>query len=613
MLDLVIRIVAQAQGAVQGANQAQGAMGKLGATMRGLAAPAAAALGGIVALGKAAVDSASRSEQAMGSLDSVFGEQSSTVQQWAADAAENVGLAKSEYAELAAVMGASLKNMGLSTKDAAGATEQLVSLGADLSAAFGGSSKQAVEALNSALRGEADPAERYGLSLKQATIQAELAAKGQDKLTGAALQQAKAQAIITLATKQASGVVGQFSREQDTAAGSAQRAAAAFENAKADLGQALLPVVKAVAAEVAKFSAFLSQNKSAVQAVGLVVAGFAAGILAVNVAMKAWAVIQGVVTVATKVWAAAQWLVNAAMSANPVGLIIAAIAAFVAGIVLLWNKSEGFRNAILAIWAAIRKAAEVAWAAVTTVVMIVVDKVKAIWTAFVGVLVSIWNGIKTAASNVWNWVVSVVTGVRDVIAGIWNAYVGALTAAWSGVRTAAETVWGWVTSVVTTVKDTVTNIWRTFVGALSAIWRPIADTAAAVWDGVTTAVIRVKDTIVAIWDGVAATVGPILDGIVWAWDHSIGWLISRIQDALSWLSKLEVGTQAHIDFGSPGGLTGSRSPSLTAAAMPGSTYTTTQYVTVTGFDDPDAAARRINGLMAGRARRAGYVKIGAHR
>ena len=41
--------------------------------------------------------------------------------------------------------------------------------------------------------------------------------------------------------------------------------------------------------------------------------------------------------------AAKTWLVNAAMSANPIGIVVAAVAALVAGVIYAWNKFEGFR------------------------------------------------------------------------------------------------------------------------------------------------------------------------------------------------------------------------------------------------------------------------------
>ena len=47
---------------------------------------------------------------------------------------------------------------------------------------------------------------------------------------------------------------------------------------------------------------------------------------------------------------AAQWLLNAALTANPIGIIIMLIAAFVGGLIYLWNTNEGFRKAVIAIW-----------------------------------------------------------------------------------------------------------------------------------------------------------------------------------------------------------------------------------------------------------------------
>ena len=60
-------------------------------------------------------------------------------------------------------------------------------------------------------------------------------------------------------------------------------------------------------------------------------------------------------TVATNAAAAAQWLLNAAMNANPIGLIVALIAGLVAAFVLLWNKCEGFRNFFINMWEGIKK------------------------------------------------------------------------------------------------------------------------------------------------------------------------------------------------------------------------------------------------------------------
>lgn len=75
-----------------------------------------------------------------------------------------------------------------------------------------------------------------------------------------------------------------------------------------------------------------------------------AALVAHKVASGAAAVAQGAMT-------AAQWLLNAAMSANPLGIIILLIAAFVAAIILAWNNSETFRAIVVGAWDGIKAAA----------------------------------------------------------------------------------------------------------------------------------------------------------------------------------------------------------------------------------------------------------------
>ena len=48
--------------------------------------------------------------------------------------------------------------------------------------------------------------------------------------------------------------------------------------------------------------------------------------------------------------AAAQWALNIAMTANPIGLVVAGIAALVAGLLYAWKHFEGFRNVVISVW-----------------------------------------------------------------------------------------------------------------------------------------------------------------------------------------------------------------------------------------------------------------------
>ena len=131
-------------------------------------------------------------------------------------------------------------------------------------------------------------------------------------------------------------------------------------------------------------------------ATGIIAIGTA--MLTLNVANMILGVVKAFkgVTTATQAWKVAQDLLNLSMSANPIGLIIAAVAGLVAGIVYLWNTNEGFRNACINAWNAIKEVA-----------------------------ISVWGGISdfftVTIPNAWNSLVSWFKGIPEWFKGIWDS------------------------------------------------------------------------------------------------------------------------------------------------------------------------------------------------
>lgn len=242
---VIVSITANAKGLQKAFGDSESAMSKFA---KGAGAVAVAAGVIATAIGVKAVKAASTLEQNLGAMESVFKSSSGQMTEWANKAAGSVGLAKSEYAGLATVLGAQLKNMGVSTDALAGQTDGLIRMGADLSAQFGGSTSDAVSALSSLLRGERDPIERYGVSINEAAVKAKMAEMGLSGLSGEAEKNAKLQATLALLTQQTADAQGAFARESTTLAGAQQRLSAGTENLYATLGTALLPAATAVTA-----------------------------------------------------------------------------------------------------------------------------------------------------------------------------------------------------------------------------------------------------------------------------------------------------------------------------------------------------------------------------
>lgn len=135
----------------------------------------------------------------------------------------------------------------------------------------------------------------------------------------------------------------------------------------------------------------------------------ATGIIAIGTAMLTLKVANAITAVvnAFKAWklanegvTAAQWLLNAAMSANPIGLIIAAVAGLVAGLIYLWNTNEGFRNACINAWNAIKEVAISVWGGICD---FFTETIPNAWNS----LVSWFEGIPAWFKSVWDSVLAV--------------------------------------------------------------------------------------------------------------------------------------------------------------------------------------------------------------
>lgn len=335
---LAIRVLSDARGGKKGLDdtgksveQLQGKLSKAGdIAVKSAAVTEAAVLALAVSAGRAAAEA----EQSAGAAAAAFGQHVDAINAAAEAAPRSVGISTRAYQQLAAVFGSQLRNMGVSGDRLAGQTTDLIALGADLSAMYGGTATEAIEAISSLLRGERDPIERYGVSIKQASLDAWEAAHGLDGLTGAAKTQADTQATLALLLDQTSTAQGTFARETDTASGAMQIAAAEWENAQAQLGEALLPIMVDGARIVADFSGELAEHRDLVVPLVGFLGGLAAAVLLVKGAVELW-------QAATVTYTAVQWALNVAMNANPIGLVITAIGLLIGLVIVIvanWDQ-----------------------------------------------------------------------------------------------------------------------------------------------------------------------------------------------------------------------------------------------------------------------------------
>ena len=202
-----------------------------------------ALFGGAVLYGaKKLVDAAGELQQSIGGTTAVFEDASGAVNDFTKNAADLVGMSENAARTITSKLGASLKGFGMSTEEAAKQSINLTTIGADLAATLGGKTDDAVAALGSALRGEYDPLERFGIALKASEVNAKAVSMGLASSESNVSAYAKGQATLAIITERSAFAQGQFAREADTAQGQAQRAAAKTADASAKLGESLLPI-----------------------------------------------------------------------------------------------------------------------------------------------------------------------------------------------------------------------------------------------------------------------------------------------------------------------------------------------------------------------------------
>jgi phage-related protein len=647
---LTIKVITDAKDAAADLKNVGDGAGGFSSALSSATKVAAGAGLALAGFGKAAFDAASDAQQAAGAVDAVYGATASTIHGFAKTAATDVGLASSEYETMAAQFGAQLKNMGVAAEDLAPQTDELIGLGADLAAQYGGSTADAVGALGSLMRGETDPIEKYGVSIKSADIAAQKAEMGLSGLTGEADKAATTQAMLALLTDQTADATGAFGREADTAAGQQQRANAQMKDATAAIGTALLPLVSQAASLFGSLAGFIQQNAGAFQVLGAAVAGVVAIIFAVKAATMAWQAAQMVAKAASVAWTAVQWLLNAAMTANPIGLVVVAIAALVAGIIVLVKNWDTVTAAFQWTWEWLKANWPTLLAILTgpfgAAVLLIVknwDTIKGWFSDFLGWFSSLWDRIKGIVSSVWNAISSVVSSVLARIESIVDSVAGAIESAWRGVQSVVSSVMSAIASVVSSVTSAISSAWQAVANVASSVASAISSAfssafhaVASVASSVMGAVRAAIDTISGVASAVAGALSGALSGAfravqsagsaafnvilgpINAVKGAIDAIIGAVNSLIGALSRIKIPKLPSLSDLNPFSVV-PPAPAVGAARgapMPGARATGGAFSTaggapvvinVTGALDPDAVARQIERILRARSRRVGGV------
>lgn len=230
---------------------------------------------------------------------------------------------------------------------------------------------------------------------------------------------------------------------------------------------------------------------------------------------------------------------NAVLAANPIGLIVTAVAALTAALVWFFTQTEtgqkiwssfvdwikqawqGIADFFVGLWSGISEGASTLWDGVVTTWNAYIESLKAMWNAVVTFFSDLWESIKEAASTAWTLITTAVMMVVqpfiDGFMNIWNNISDGLTQVWEGIKMIFEGAWEFIKSIflgaILIIIDLVTGNFDQLGVDLSLIWEGIKNGISLIWEGIKTYFSGVVDVIVGYATGVFENFSNVLSTI----------------------------------------------------------------------------------------------------
>lgn len=233
-----------------------------------------------------------------------------------------------------------------------------------------------------------------------------------------------------------------------------------------------------------------------------------------------------------------QAALNAVMNLNPFVLIATLIAGLVTALIVLWNTNEDFRNAVIAIWEAIKQAFsdawdwivntwnqfqpyfQTAWDFLVAVFSQVVETLGGFFSAAWEFIVGVWNAAQPYFQAIWNFIQSVFAVVAPILSGFFKT-------AWNLIKGVWDVVSGYFRNIWNTIKGIFAVVEAVLSGNFSDAWEAIKEVLAGwgeffqgLWDDILEIFSGLWDTFKGFGDDI---IEALKDGINAAWDGLVEW------------------------------------------------------------------------------------------
>ena len=219
----------------------------------------------------------------------------------------------------------------------------------------------------------------------------------------------------------------------------------------------------------------------------------------------------------TKLMTGVQAAFNMVMNANPIMLVVTAVAALVAGLVVFFTKTETGR----AMWESFTTAIGEGWTWLT-------ETLSAGWEWIKSTVFDAWNANIEGIQSAWQFAV-------DAVTGAWEWLKEALAAGWEFIKSAVFMAWnaeieGWKL-IFSTAKNVVVGAWNFLKDRFVAVWQTIKSSVFNAWNAAV-------DNWKAKFDAAKNGINSAWDSIKGKASEAVGAVRGKLQDMVSAIAQI---------------------------------------------------------------------------